>query len=59
VFNTNKLSLLEDIKQLQFDYIFGVDTGGDSLTGGIDWHDHPSLGRDRQMLALLTWVGVC
>jgi len=58
VFERNKQALLDGIKGLNFDFIFGVDTGGDSLTGGIDWTDHPALGRDRQMLALLTWVGV-
>jgi len=56
VFQHNKSSLLPDLALMGFDFIFGVDTGGDSLTGGIDWHDHPAMGRDRQILAILTWL---
>jgi len=56
VFDRNKSAILSDLNEMHFDYIFGIDTGGDSLTGGIDWKDHPSLGRDRQMLAILSWI---
>lgn len=52
----NRLALVKDIEQMEFDFIFGVDAGGDSLTGGIDWEKHPALGRDRQMLSVLTSV---
>jgi len=54
VYERNKSAIISDINDMRFDYVFGIDTGGDSLTGGIDWKDHPALGRDRQMLAILT-----
>jgi len=52
----NKEALVSDITEMKFDFIFGVDAGGDSLTGGIDWKLHPSLGRDRQMLTILSSI---
>ena len=42
----------------QWDTIIGVDGGGDSLTGGIDFKKHPAFGRDRQMLTVLSSLGV-
>lgn len=33
----------------RFDLIVAVDNGGDSITGGIDFHGHVELGRDTQV----------
>ena len=57
--NRNKEAVLPGIKQLnQWDLIIGVDAGGDSLTGGIDFQMDPALGRDRQMLTILATSGI-
>ena len=45
--------LRESIKRLGIDYIVGVDTGGDCLTGGEDKDQ-----RDVEMLALLNETGI-
>lgn len=50
----NREKLLHQLAALAFDLVIGIDAGGDSLTGGIDWTTHPSLGRDRQVLALFS-----
>lgn len=57
--NRNKDAVLPGIKQLNsWDLIIGVDAGGDSLTGGIDFLLDPALGRDRQMLTILATSGI-
>jgi len=44
-----------ELRTFGFDAIIGVDNGGDSLTGGIDFKGgNPELGRDRQVVRLLT-----
>lgn len=50
----NRSKLLPQIEALGFDTIIGVDAGGDSVTGGVDWQESPAFGRDRQMLAVLS-----
>lgn len=46
----NRNALLEDMEKFKFDIIYAVNAGGDSLTGGVDFHNDPALGRDRQMV---------
>lgn len=40
------------------DLIVGVDCGGDSVTGGIDWRGSPEAGRDMQVLRCFRESGV-
>jgi ubiquitin len=55
----NQAAFLEGLQTLAPDFVVGVDNGGDSLTGGIDFADgDPELGRDRQVLRALSKSGV-
>jgi len=54
----NKHALKHIVEMEKWDLIIGVDAGGDSLTGGIDFKAHPALGRDRQMLTVLSSLGI-
>lgn len=57
---TNKGALVPELQSLGFDWVVGIDAGGDSLTGGIDFQagGSPELGRDRQMLHVLSATGI-
>ena len=46
----NNFVMSESFKYLDLDLIIGIDNGGDSLTCGIDYNNHPQLARDRQVL---------
>lgn len=54
----NQQSLLQSLQKVAPDFVIGVDNGGDSLTGGIDFESDPELGRDRQVLRALSKSGV-
>jgi len=56
VTRANSEALVPELQALGFDWVLGVDAGGDSLTGGIDFIEggSPETGRDRQMLHVLT-----
>jgi len=43
---------------LNTDFIIGVDTGGDSITGGMDWEGSADLGRDVQMQNAIVQSGI-
>ena len=49
VTRTNSAALVPEIQALGFEWVVGVDAGGDSLTGGIDFMEggSPEVGRDR------------
>lgn len=56
---TNCAAVTAAVEALDCDVVVGVDNGGDSLTGGVDFHEgqHPDTGRDRQvLLALQAWA---
>jgi len=46
----NSNNLIKGYLYLKIDLIIGVDNGGDSLTGGIDYIDNFNLARDKQVL---------
>ncbi|KAL1524748.1 hypothetical protein AB1Y20_019631 [Prymnesium parvum] len=49
----NTRALCESLEALRVDSVVGVDLGGDSLTGGFDFHGDAEFGRDRQVLHAL------
>eukprot|EP01079_Euglenida_sp_SAG-EU17-18_P003285 gene3285-626_t len=55
---SNVASLVPSIQALDLAAIIGVDAGGDSLSGGVDWKHDPALGRDRQAMAVLSSTGL-
>eukprot|EP00427_Karlodinium_veneficum_P013564 CAMPEP_0169063968 /NCGR_PEP_ID=MMETSP1015-20121227/1577_1 /TAXON_ID=342587 /ORGANISM="Karlodinium micrum, Strain CCMP2283" /LENGTH=604 /DNA_ID=CAMNT_0009122359 /DNA_START=1 /DNA_END=1815 /DNA_ORIENTATION=- len=46
----NTKQIVPALMSLQINLIIGVDNGGDSISGGVDWKDDADDGRDRQML---------
>ena len=53
----NTAALKRTLDTLSIDCVVGVDCGGDSLTGGVDWKVSPDLGRDVQVLHSLHGCG--
>ncbi len=50
----NSKALIDGWKHLNIDLVIAIDNGGDSITGGIDFHgESMELGRDRQVLHAL------
>jgi len=50
---TNERTFQLVLDSLQVDVVFGIDCGGDSLTGGKDFTFDPQTGRDQQVLLAL------
>mmetsp|Transcript_78210 Transcript_78210/g.138502 ORF Transcript_78210/g.138502 Transcript_78210/m.138502 type:complete len:459 (-) Transcript_78210:154-1530(-) len=46
------------LESLKLDLVIGVDCGGDSISGGVDWQTNPEAGRDMQMLQCLKASGI-
>lgn len=53
----NHAVLIPQLQRLAFDCIVGCDSGGDGLTGGVDFDGDVALGRDIQMLGVLRACG--
>ena len=49
----NSAALATALAEVRPDRVVGVDLGGDSLTGGVDFESDPECGRDRQVLHAL------
>eukprot|EP00754_Rhynchopus_humris_P001886 Rhum_TRINITY_DN11070_c0_g2::Rhum_TRINITY_DN11070_c0_g2_i1::g.42195::m.42195 len=54
----NGAVLRRAVEEAGAELVVGVDCGGDSLTGGVDWKTSPDLGRDTQVLRGLGSCGV-
>jgi len=54
----NEAGINEAFEVLKTDFIIGVDTGGDCLTGGLDWEGSVELGRDVQMQNAIVQSGI-
>jgi len=54
----NEAGIKKAFKILKTDFIIGVDTGGDSITGGLDWKGSVELGRDVQMQNAIVKSGI-
>jgi len=54
----NEAAMKKAFEILKTDFIIGVDTGGDSITGGLDWNGSVELGRDFQMQNAIVKSGV-
>ena len=54
----NSASLAASLAALRLDRVVGIDLGGDSLTGGLDFEGDPECGRDRQVLHALRASGL-
>jgi diadenosine tetraphosphate (Ap4A) HIT family hydrolase len=54
----NADAVLLALQALQVDLVVGVDCGGDSISGGVDWQGNVEAGRDRQMLHCLRISGI-
>jgi len=57
-FDKNREALVNEIVSLELDVIIGVDGGGDSISGGVEHHGDPNLGKDIQMKKILNGSGV-
>lgn len=51
-------TIVPAIASLHVDLVIGVDCGGDSISGGVDWQGCPGKGRDMQMLNCLRVCGI-
>jgi len=54
----NEAAMKKAFEILKTDFIIGVDTGGDSITGGLDWDGSVDLGRDIQMQNAIVKSGI-
>jgi len=54
----NQEAMGKAFKTLEADFIIGVDTGGDCITGGMDWEESVKLGRDVQMQSAIVKSGI-
>jgi len=54
----NEAAMKKAFEILKTDFIIGVDTGGDSITGGLDWDGSVELGRDLQMQNAIVKSGI-
>jgi len=54
----NEAAMKKAFEILKTDFIIGVDTGGDSITGGLDWNGSVELGRDLQMQNAIVKSGI-
>jgi len=54
----NEEGMINAFKTLKADLIIGVDTGGDCITGGMDWKDSVELARDVQMQNAIVKSGI-
>jgi len=55
---TNSEDLIPEIQSLGVDIIFGIDMGGDSISGGIDHPGDAALGRDMQFKVICKGTGI-
>lgn len=51
-------AVVSALQSLHVDLVVGVDCGGDSISGGVDWQGSPEAGRDMQMLHCLKVSGI-
>jgi len=54
----NEAAMKKAFEILKTDFVIGVDTGGDSITGGLDWDGSAELGRDLQMQNAIVKSGI-
>jgi len=54
----NEAEMKKAFEVLKTNFIIGVDTGGDSITGGRDWQGSVQLGRDVQMQNAIVKSGI-
>jgi len=54
----NQDAMKKVFRNLKADVIIGIDTGGDCITGGMDWEGSAELGRDVQMQSAIVNSGI-
>jgi len=54
----NEVAMKKAFEILKTDFVIGIDTGGDCITGGLDWDGSVELGRDFQMQNAILKSGI-